>query len=348
VRFRIADANNAWEWFSSQAVTFQWPGAIPEPKVERGFYEEWTFPRAGSGSAKNVALLTDFQPAGAKWCWSEEICDDRREEVALAISPINNKELWKDNHDLSFTVTIRMPRSFGFGEVSGSAQNVLVRYGKNLPAYNGVETREVIATLTPIPTARGGTPTQVSHQAETITYDANIWIYGQKNSIVDQLGECGRIGGVQVVSNAMHSLDPTWNAATESIDVRLSTPHLKPDGSINTGYLEVRVPEQAAACMWKINLDGSIRAVVDITYEDGSKPSVATVVGNKIGSDYLIISSGFHYSSPTLKVKLAQSATTFAADKKKTTTITCIKGAQKRVIKGINPNCPKGFVRKSA
>jgi hypothetical protein len=119
--------------------------------------------------------------------------------------------------------------------------------------------------------------------------------------------------------------------------------------------------------MWKVDLDGSIKASVAITYEDGSTPSIATVNGKRIGDDYLIISSGFHYSSPTLRVKLSQdnavkptenSASAQSESKnesklaapviapKKIKVINCVKGKLKRKISGVNPKCPAGFVKK--
>ena len=112
----------------------------------------------------------------------------------------------------------------------------------------------------------------------------------------------------------MHSLDPTWDEIEQAIVVRLSTPHLLPDGSVNVGYLEIRMPRAAALCMWKVDLDGNIKASIAITYVDGSTPTVATVTGQRIGDDYLIVSTGFHYSSPTLRVKLSQDNAVKPAD----------------------------------
>ena len=368
IRFRVAPPNNAWEWFSPIETSFIWIKGPPEPKVTQGFYNEWTFPKGkNSDPTNNVAVAAEFQPFKATWCWALNNCSNRREEFLLGISPTKNRNLLKENDDYSYTVTIRAPKAFEFGEVSGSAKRVIVKYGKNLQAVGGVATREIIATLSPMATARGGTPTQMAEKADFISYGANIWIYGQNNDVVDALGVCGKIGGVQVVSNAMHSLDPTWDAEAEAIAVRLSTPHLLPDGSVNVGYLEIRMPRAAALCMWKVDLDGSIKATVNITYEDGSTPSIATVNGKRIGDDYLIISTGFHYSSPTLRVKLSQDnavktvensvsaqsenknenkASAPAVAPKKIKVINCVKGKLTRKISGVSPKCPAGFVKK--
>ena len=361
---RIADSERPIP--APDAATLAAAG-VPELKVTRGFYNEWTFPKGNSSNSENnVFVMAELQPYKATWCWAENVCNDRREEFSLAINPSKDRDLLKNNPNYSFTVTIRAPKSFEFGEVSGSAKEVIVKYGKDLQTVGGVATREIIATLSPIATARGGTPTQMAEKATTISYGANIWIYGQNNGIVDGLGPCGKIGGVQVVSNAMHSLDPSWDAKEEAIAVRLSTPHLLPDGSINVGYLEVRMPRAAALCMWKVDLDGSIKASVSITYEDGSAPSVATVSGKRVGDDYLIVSAGFHYSSPTLRVKLGQSKATDvqteatdvqteATDTQvkvtevqkiapvKKMTIKCKKGSLTKKVTAVKPACPSGY-----
>ena len=343
---RMADSERPISAPDSATVSAGSGSASLGIKVTRGFYNEWTFPKQNQpNSANNVFVMAEFQPYKATWCWALDVCDDRREEFKLDINPSQNRDLLKDNPDYSFTVTIRAPKSFEFGEVSGSAKRVTVKYGKDLPAVGGVATREIIATLSPIATARGGTPTQMAEKATLITYGANIWIYGQNNGIVDGLGPCGKIGGVQVVSNAMHSLDPSWDAREEAIAVRLSTPHLLPDGSVNVGYLEIRMPRAAALCMWKVDLDGNVKASVSISYEDGSAPNVATVIGQRIGDDYLIVSTGFHYSSPTLRVKLAQSKVTepIKSAPVKKIKITCKKGKTTKQVMAVKPVCPTGY-----
>ena len=386
IRFRVADPGGAWEWFSDAETSFLWTTGVPEPpepKVTQGFYNEWTFPKGKNADpANNVVLVAELQPYKARWCWAIDVCDDRREEFLLAIEPTVNQNLFKDNENFSYTITIRAPKAFEFGEVSGSAKRVIVKYGKDLQPVGGVATREIIAILSPMATARAlEVNNKMEEKASFISYGANIWIYGQNNGIVDALGACGKIGGVQVVSNAMHSLDPTWDEIEQAIVVRLSTPHLLPDGSINVGYLEIRMPRAAALCMWKVDLDGNIKASIAITYVDGSAPTVATVSGQRIGDDYLIVSTGFHYSSPTLRVKLSQDNAVKPADNavkpvdnavkpadnaastqseskneskvaapiiapKKIKVINCVKGKLTRKISGVNPKCPTGFKKK--
>ena len=106
--------------------------------------------------------------------------------------------------------------------------------------------------------------------------------------------------------------------------------------------------------MWKVDLDGNIQASVSISYENGSAPSVATVSGKRIGDDYLIVSAGFHYSSPTLRVKLAQSIATEPINSApvaepiksapvKKIKITCKKGKVTKQVTAVKPACPSGY-----
>ena len=327
-------------------------------KITPGFYEQWSFQ---SGSTDSVAtspivVIIDFQPYLATWCWSVTSCSSNREEYTLALTSSLGPDTWKDNKDISFVVTIRAPKTFAFGEVSGSARNTTVKYGKDLPDFNGVAMREIIATISPIATARsnqaaGSLPDE---KAYGYTYNANINIFGMNNDITQFLGPCGKMGGIQVLSHAMHSVDPVWDPVTETIKVRLVTPHFAPDGGLNIGYLELRIPRESALCMWKLDLDGSINASVSITYEDGSASSVATVIGKKIENDYLIITSGFHFSSPSVAIKIVKGTQTatpepaispVAAIAKKVT-ITCIKGKTSKKVTALKPTCPAGFKKK--
>jgi hypothetical protein len=352
-RFKVDGV--AWQYYTKTPVTLSPINGSPEISVTQGNYEEWTFPKADGTSASSGDLVVNstFQPYKATWCWSASQCSSNREEYTVYLTSSRGPDTWKGNNDISFVVKIRAPKTFEFGEVSGSAKNTTVVYGKDLPDFNGVPMREIIATFSPIRTARSNQPagSPPEEKAYGFTYDANLNIFGMNNDITQFLGPCAKLGGVQVVSNAMHSVDPVWDPATETIKVRLETPHLAPNGDLNLGYLEIRVPRRSAICMWGLDLDGSIKASVSITYDDGSVPSVATVIGKRIENDYLIITSGFHFSSPNLAIKITQGApapeTKVEVVAKKKMTISCAKGKIVKKVTGLTPVCPKGYFLKN-
>lgn len=374
LRFKVD--GGSWQWYSKFPVTLSPENSAPKLKVSQGSYDEWAFANGSTSSAATspIVVYSEFQPYLATWCWTAASCSSNREEYTLYLKSSLGPDTWKDNKDISFVVTIRAPKTFAFGEVSGSARNTVVKYGKDLPDFNGVAMREIIATMSPIATARSnqmaGSPPE--EKAYGYTYDANINIFGMHNDITQFLGPCGQMGGVHVVSNAMHSIDPVWDPVSETIKVRLETPHFAPDGGLNNGYLELRIPRESALCMWKLDLDGSINASVSITYDDGSSPSVGTVIGKRIENDYLIITSGFHFSSPNVAVKIVKGTQTatpqptatpepvitpeavaspepvispVAAVAKKIT-ITCVKGKMSKKITAVKPVCPAGYKKK--
>jgi hypothetical protein len=374
LRFKVD--GGSWQWYSKFPVTLSPENSAPKLKVSQGSYDEWAFANGSTSSAATspIVVYSEFQPYLATWCWTAASCSSNREEYTLYLKSSLGPDTWKDNKDISFVVTIRAPKTFAFGEVSGSARNTVVKYGKDLPDFNGVAMREIIATMSPIATARSnqmaGSPPE--EKAYGYTYDANINIFGMHNDITQFLGPCGKMGGVHVVSNAMHSIDPVWDPVSETIKVRLETPHFAPDGGLNNGYLELRIPRESALCMWKLDLDGSINASVSITYDDGSSPSVGTVIGKRIENDYLIITSGFHFSSPNVAVKIVKGTQTatpqptatpepvitpeavaspepvispVAAVAKKIT-ITCVKGKMSKKITAVKPVCPAGYKKK--
>ncbi len=354
-QYRFKIDGGSWKAYTKTPVTLSAVNGAPEISVTQGNYEEWTFPKADGTSASSGDLIvnSDFQPYKAIWCWTAASCSSNREEYTVYLTSSRGPNTWKGNNDISFVVTLRAPKTFEFGEVSGSAKNTTVVYGKDLPDFKGIPMREIISTFSPIATARsnqlaGSAPEE---KAYGFTYDANLNIFGMNNDITQFLGPCAKLGGVQVVSNAMHSVDPVWDPATESIKVRLETPHLAPNGDLNLGYLEIRVPRRSAICMWGLDLDGSIKASVSITYDDGSSPSVATVIGKRVENDYLIITSGFHFSSPNLAIKITQGApapeTKVEVVAKKKMTISCAKGKTVKKVTGLSPKCPKGFSLKS-
>jgi len=155
---------------------------------------------------------------------------------------------------------------------------------------------------------------------------------------------------------------PTWNASNQSIDVWVKSPHFAVDGNPLKGYLEVRIPRDMAQCLWGIDLNGQISGNVSISYADTNIPEVLTVTGSISGNDYLMVSTGYHYSSPTIAIKLinskseATSTVAEVAKMKPTTTILktinkksiyCKKGTITKKVIAINPKCPTGYKKVS-
>jgi hypothetical protein len=232
--------------------------------------------------------------------------------------------------------------------------------GANMPSFHSVPTKEMTVQLTNL--SYGATLTsesipdwKVQPSAHFETDTPVLWIFGQRNSITSQLGSCSTAGGVILTSNAPNTTDPTWDDQNQSINVRINAPHLKSNGDLNVGYLEIRIPRVMAQCMWHTDLAEAVSAKIDVTYDDGGTPSVVAVAGKIDGSDYVVITSGFHYSSPKLSIKLrnmpgaqvsSTPAPTAVAAVPAKTTIICVKGKIIKKVAGTSPKCPAGFSRK--
>jgi hypothetical protein len=126
-----------------------------------------------------------------------------------------------------------------------------------------------------------------------------------------------------------------------------------------------------------VDLGKAIKATVSATYAASGTSEILVTTANIRSSYYVLTSSGFHYSSPLLKMKLQQDASgsipTVAHLDPPTPTpvvtaaetpapvptptpgtvknvlkksITCAKGKNIKVISGTAPKCPSGYVLK--
>jgi hypothetical protein len=145
--------------------------------------------------------------------------------------------------------------------------------------------------------------------------------------------------------------DPVWTG--ESLEFAIQAPHLKSNGELNTGYFRFAASHTFLDCKFPGNLlTKSPKVEVQIIDEGGLQKVATTVVDNSKGM-LIVEAKGFHFSSPTIKVKPVMAATvataqnqTLKAKSVKKVTITCAKGKTSRKISGANPKCPSGFVLK--
>jgi hypothetical protein len=179
------------------------------------------------------------------------------------------------------------------------------------------------------------------------------------------------------MTNGIYQEVPKWNAAEQSIDLKLYAPHLKVDGGLNRGFYELRISQELAKCFWNIEISSNTRARVVIVYpERGNEVLIETVSMNFSKSILSVVATNFTFSSPTIKTQLflksqegssssagagesTSSEKTPNADTEpkstlmnsaspgvKRVTITCTKGKLSKKISAVNPKCPKGFKRK--
>jgi hypothetical protein len=182
------------------------------------------------------------------------------------------------------------------------------------------------------------------------------WSFGTNIGGSEQscLNVPGAISGF-VASNASvySSKPPQWNAANSTLTFKVAAPHNDENGNQNLGTYTLAMPLTSIKCLYgKSNLPPS--ATVSIVYE--KEVTTVATVSLKSDSGWIFFSANeFHYSSPTITVKLGQTkhlsstkgqakqAVSVKKAVKKVKTITCVMGKISKKVSGSSPQCPKGF-----
>ena len=124
------------------------------------------------------------------------------------------------------------------------------------------------------------------------------------------------------------------------------------------------MPIETAKCLWGVDLSRAVSATVAATYPELGITEFVTTTSRVEGKFFKVSASGFHYSAPTIKMKLTQSpiaqeppkepvvVTTPAqldkpvASASKKSTISCVKGKTIKKVTAVKPKCPAGFKKK--
>lgn len=126
--------------------------------------------------------------------------------------------------------------------------------------------------------------------------------------------------------------------------------HNNADGSLFKGTYDMVIRSEFARCLYGFS-NAPISATVSVIAADGTTQNVATENVNERDGWIYLIARNFTFSSPTMKIKLAQAkpATAPKSTAKTTvapkTTISCIKGKTIRKVSAVKPVCPSGFRR---
>jgi len=141
----------------------------------------------------------------------------------------------------------------------------------------------------------------------------------------------------------------------------------KADGTRNQGTFEVAVPIKIAQCLWGVDLSKSATAIISASYPELGISEIITTSSRVENGMYFLSANGFHYSAPTIKVKVTQSANAQsvtpstvspsptpsampvkipAAQKIQKSAITCVKGELTKKVTATNPKCPAGYKKK--
>lgn len=138
---------------------------------------------------------------------------------------------------------------------------------------------------------------------------------------------------------------PTWNKETNSLDFRVASSHFLDDGAINVGYYRLLISDAYAKCLWGANATKR-SASISVLGANGETEVATTTFGSSNGWIHFD-AEGYHYSSPTITVKLLEDAKSeVIMPLRRSTTITCAKGKIAKKITGVAPKCPTGYKKK--
>jgi hypothetical protein len=149
---------------------------------------------------------------------------------------------------------------------------------------------------------------------------------------------------------------PKFDKEEQSLNYTVGASHRDSKGDLFKGYYQLNLRSDVARCLYGFG-SAPIQAKIEVSSSDGT-PSVATTVINEKDGWLKMTAGGFTFSTPSIKVKLSQEATTPApsatpspsASAKPATpkkiSITCVKGKTSKKVTAINPKCPTGYKKK--
>ena len=358
---------------STPTTTYQWyaPGIKHENKIEL------------------MTLHVYHFPLGAKYCWTLTECSTNVDETIIYLfasgwgvpaptvdfierendllcgttdKPEKCIRMWGLNEDYQYEITLRPLPSFDFSHANGEAKNGQVRVGVNSKG-------DRIITFSGEPVTFSYNienqlkPKDVKQQRADVSYSyigvyAHTTISGQS----EWLKRCDYGREMSLWYSGQLQSMPMWLAQDSALTLQVSSTHYRSDNSKNLGVFNIDMPIETAKCLWGVDLSKAVSATVAATYPELGISELVTTTSRVEGKFFKVSASGFHYSAPVIKVKVAQEkAVTPTPTVEPTPTptptatikpvplqkiITCVKGKVTKKVKAVAPKCPAGYKKK--
>ena len=194
--------------------------------------------------------------------------------------------------------------------------------------------------------------------SKTAASISSLWkISGEGNLNLQKFNssECvsgGKIDGILATNATQYSpTPPTFIESSQELSYQLAAPHFKEANEEFKGTYSLVISEKLARCIWGNSLTNA-SAKVSILSADGKTSVTTQTLKSSLGFYYFNI-SGFGFSAPTIRVKLAQnsgSASPILPEGKVPTatksTIICVKGKTTKKVTAVKPKCPTGYKKK--
>ena len=201
---------------------------------------------------------------------------------------------------------------------------------------------------------------------DTAPYAATQWGFQSMQNTYNDSRNCFKdltqLSGIVATNSTMYiSGPPNFNAADQSLDYKVASPHYLPDHSVFKGTYNLVIRSDVARCIYGFS-SAPIKASVSIQSSDGGSQVASTTLTESNG--WLSLSAnGFTFSNPTIHVKLSQdppvvvpapapsvapttAPVTVVKPVAKQISITCVKGKTSKKVTAVKPICPSGFKKK--
>ena len=116
----------------------------------------------------------------------------------------------------------------------------------------------------------------------------------------------GAVGMMSTNAGSYDQVPPTWDVLTKQMKINVGSSHLDENGKLVVGTYSASIPLSVVQCLYG---EGFIpnQAEVSVTYEDGSSTFTSTQAVSVIDGIMNLSIKGFHYSAPTIGLKLKAS-----------------------------------------
>lgn len=248
------------------------------------------------------------------------------------------------DNDMTFEITIRMPATFEPAYLNARTDQVSFKTVQKDVTISGnsfnIYTLDFHVKKFPVVLWTHLSPTfDGIDYADTEGDNPLINVFSTRSSVGTELGKCNGIPQLQVITDGTNASVPKWDPINQSVNVAIQGSHFNADASLRQGFFEATISKELGKCLWGINVDQSTKAQISLTYSDTlGGASTETIAVTFDGNNLKVRDSNFHYSNPTVKVRLFNQEVL-----PKITSITCLKGKLKKQIKAINPKCPLGY-----
>ena len=325
-----------------------------------------------------LTLKAHLFPLGAPYCWAENKCVNDVEEIWVYLfasgwdapapyvdfpetdndyqcgtlaKPEKCVRMWGLNPDYKYEITLRPSPDFTFSHANGEAVDGSVR------AVNSTNGELLVLTASPadfsykiISEIRPDSPTR--NKADISYKYIGAYLQSTRGGQAQWLKRCDYGKELSLWYTGQLQSMPMWSPTDQSLSIQVSNTHLKADGSVNRGVFNIEMPIETAKCLWGVDLSKAVSASLSAIYPISGETEIITTTSQVSGKFFKVSAAGFHYSTPTLKLKVFQDnpvpapATKGVPKQATKKTITCAKGKVTKTFTAANPKCPPGYKTK--